>query len=1011
MLKTTVGQLLVNEALPEDMRDYDRVLDGKMQKKLLQVVAEKHPDKYREVSKKLSDVGRDAAYSTGGYSFGLKHLQSTLAAKQMQLELRSEIQRILSDPKLSESERNDRVIHAAGMAKNKMLPRLLKELAETDNPLWRQVASGARSKQGEQFLSSLVGADLLYTDHRGNVLPVPVTRSYSQGLSPVEYFAGAYGARKGILDLKASTAKAGFLGKQLVAANHRLLVSALDDDRPYDEAMPRGMPIATDDPDNAGALLAHAVGGYNRNTELTPKILRDLKNKGVDEILVRSTTVGGPSDGGVYARDAGRRERGGIPPTGDFIGVAAAHALSAPITQAQICLAQGTLVRMADWTTKAIERVRPGDWILGADETGRTFPVQVLRCFDNGLRSCYRTFFRYPFRRDHSGVTLVSTVEHKILGIRYTSNCKADVFNGVPMQYPVGLRTRRLRAVLPIAFDDDARYVDEPMALLVGLVLGDGCYTDAANGVNFSCYDPSLIEDLKAELSPLNLKLTRLAGHTGYYRVSQLVQASAPRDSQGRIKEGYLNPIRRWLHDHEMLGKYAHEKELPAAIDSWNNRSIAALLGGLMVTDGSVFTPDCYADRAKPYLGFASTSLAMARKVRELLAWRFGVYATGPYHNNSGRKRTLYQIDITHEDGIRRCAAAIPLYGVKQRVLAEKLANWQVIRPHAYYKLLREEMAPVGLQQTYDLEVDHASHLFVLANGLIVSNSSKHTGGVAGAAEAGAIAGFKGIDALIQVPKHFPGGATHAQKDGRINHIREAPAGGSYVTIEGEDHYVPADRKLQVKVGDYAEAGDILSGGTPNPAEIVKHKGIGEGRRYFVDAFRKMLADSGVSAHRRNIELLARGLINHVRLAEEYGHWAPDDVVPYQTLEREWMPRPGHIIAPPKQAVGYYLERPVLQHTIGTKVQPSMLPAMERYGVTRIFAHRDPPPFAPEMIRGVANAAQDPDWMTRFLAGDQKKSLLKGVARGDVSDTSGTSYVPALAAGTEFGRTGATKGW
>jgi len=42
-LKTTIGQLVVNHGLPEDLRDYSRVLDKKGLEKLLQTVAEKHP--------------------------------------------------------------------------------------------------------------------------------------------------------------------------------------------------------------------------------------------------------------------------------------------------------------------------------------------------------------------------------------------------------------------------------------------------------------------------------------------------------------------------------------------------------------------------------------------------------------------------------------------------------------------------------------------------------------------------------------------------------------------------------------------------------------------------------------------------------------------------------------------------------------------------------------------------------------------------------------------------------
>ena len=65
MLKTTIGQIMVNDALPEELKDYSRVLDSKATQQLMQSVAENHPDKYREVAKKLLDVGRAVSYSSG----------------------------------------------------------------------------------------------------------------------------------------------------------------------------------------------------------------------------------------------------------------------------------------------------------------------------------------------------------------------------------------------------------------------------------------------------------------------------------------------------------------------------------------------------------------------------------------------------------------------------------------------------------------------------------------------------------------------------------------------------------------------------------------------------------------------------------------------------------------------------------------------------------------------------------------------------------------------------------
>jgi DNA-directed RNA polymerase subunit beta' len=620
MLRTTIGKLLVDDALPEDMRGRDAVLDKKGIEALFQELAERHPERYREVAKRISDVGADVAYATGGFSPGLEDMRESQAGKRIREAIRREVQLIYADDRLSDAKKEQAVVEAVRKHQKPMEDQIFAEAKAAQNPFALQIMSGARGNK--MNLKSLLGADLLYTDHHDREIPIPVLNSYPHGLSPVEYWAGAFGARKGVADTKFATQNAGFLAKQLNQVTHRLIVTD-HDDPDHDGSTVRGLPADTADPDNEGALLARSAGGYPRNTILTPKILKDLQGRGEARILVRSPIVGGPPQGGVYARDVGVRERGGLAPLGDYVGLAATQALSEKLTQGQL--------------------------------------------------------------------------------------------------------------------------------------------------------------------------------------------------------------------------------------------------------------------------------------------------------------------------------------------------------------------------------------------------SSKHSGGVAGAGQA--VSGFAYINQLIQVPRIFKGGATHSQLDGRISDIVPAPQGGTYVTVGHERHYVPHGLDLKVKIGDSVEAGDVLSDGIPNPAEVVQHKGIGEGRRYFIGAFRDAYRASGMNSHRRNIELLARGLIDHVRLTDEVGDHVADDVVPYSTLEHTWTPRPGSRAVGLGSALGKYLEVPALHYSIGTRIRPSVVRNLQEFGVKSLTVHDDPPPFEPEMIRGMSNLQHDPDWMTRHLGSGLQKATLQAVHRGGSSDAAGTSYVPALADRTSFGRQGLTQGW
>lgn len=618
-LETTAGQVLVNSLLPEDLRDYSRTLDKKGVAALLRQVAERYPDKYRDISHRMGQLGWRSAYLTGGNSFSLANVSKSKISRTMQQELMGRLQGIIDDDNLTDKQREELIVRTTGESSDKIRDAVLKESYDEDNQLALQLKGAGRGNPTS--LASIRSGDLLYTDHHGNIIPVPVLRSYSEGLRPSEYWAGTYGARKGVLDTKFATQDAGFFGKQLNQITHRLVVTGLDADK--EPKTIRGLPVDTDDTDNEGSLLANTVGPYKRNTVLTPKILRHLRELGHDQILVRSPLVFGSPDGGVYSRDVGVRERGGLPAIGELPGMTAAQALSEPLSQGML--------------------------------------------------------------------------------------------------------------------------------------------------------------------------------------------------------------------------------------------------------------------------------------------------------------------------------------------------------------------------------------------------SSKHSGGVAGAGASAHTGGFEYINNLVQTPKTFKGGAAHTEVDGRVDHIEPAPAGGYHVTIQGTQHYVPQGFGLKVKVGDDVEAGDVISEGMPNPATVVQHKGIGEGRRYFVRAFRDAFNDAGVKAHRRNVELLARGLINHVRLTDEYGEGVPDDVIPYNMIESSYEPREGFQDMEPRAAVGQYLEQPYLHYTIGTKIRPSMLPVLGKHGVTTVAVHKNPPPFQPEMIRGMDLLSHDPEWMTRMLGSGLKSSLLDATRRGSTSNAEGTSYVPGLAKAVDFGHVGVLK--
>jgi DNA-directed RNA polymerase subunit beta' len=282
----------------------------------------------------------------------------------------------------------------------------------------------------------------------------------------------------------------------------------------------------------------------------------------------------------------------------------------------------------------------------------------------------------------------------------------------------------------------------------------------------------------------------------------------------------------------------------------------------------------------------------------------------------------------------------------------------------------------------------------------------KHSGGLASNSDEGNVyAGFDVIEQLFQVPKTFPHRATVANKDGRIDAIEEAPQGGWNITIDDEVHYVLPEVTPRVKVGDRVEAGDQLSTGILNPRDVVRYKGVGEGRRYFTRRATQAFRDSGYAVNRRNMEVLVRGLIDHAKVTDPKGagNFLPDDVVSYNSMAHSFKPRKDAAVTDLNGAVGMYLEQPVLHYSIGTRITKNIADQLGRFGHNRVMAHRDPPPFEPYMVSLREVPQHEKDWMAQLGSSYLKSNLLQNVHTGAKSEIHSTHPVPGIARGTEFG--------
>lgn len=813
----------------------------------------------------------------------------------------------------------------------------------------------------------------------------------------------------GLITSNSSTAKGGDLAKQLASAAADLVV------RKEDCGTENGIELSIDDKSMRGRVLAKDAYGIKAGTVIGRNELDKLKKAGADSIVVRSPQTCSVSNG-LCAHCVGRFYNGSkMPKVGDSIGLLASSTVGEPV-----CLVKGTEVRMADGSVKKIEDIEPGEYVLGSDMNGYCKPTKVVNKFHNGPRNCYRSYIKKGYGFTSGYITLDSTAEHKILGtVRSSSKPlnKAELNISAIGTMPKSKRTIRMCQSIT---GSEGGEVHEPMAMLLGMLVGDGSYKGTASGsaknaVHLSCYDDEQVEILRKELEPLGL-LVKAYTTPNEYRIVEADQYNTANwtavpgitySDRTKIR----NRVRAKLIEEGMWGQDCYTKTLPKSIWSWDMDSVCKFVGGLIATDGYVTT--------RGTIGYSSNNIELLKQIKDLLQFRLGVYSTnisckrkkkpdGTYYNPT------YEFTINEATNVQHFAEMIKIPGRKAAILTAAAERKPNHKRRGLYKLEKQEW--LGVQDTWDLEVDNDTHLFALANGLIVSNtqmalSAKHTAGMSTGKKS-----YSGLGTIIQFtqsPEAFKDRGAVSELDGKVTSVEEAPQGGMFVTVGDKKHYVLPGHEVYVKPGDTVEAGDQLAEGLVDPEDIVRLKGLGEGKLYYAERLHQMLQDSGAGTDRRNTEVLARGAIRHIKITdpEGMGSYLPDDVVDYNAAQNTYkVPETAREVTP-KEAVGKYLQKPYLHYTVGTRVTPTVAKKLAKNKYDSLLVDDIAPGFVPHMVRLRTASHTNPDWMASLATSSIAKQLNEGATRGDDTNIiSNPDFRPRLAVGENFGKNVSTTG-
>ncbi|MFT5382734.1 MAG: DNA-directed RNA polymerase subunit beta' [Saprospiraceae bacterium] len=237
---TTVGRVIFNQAVPEDVPYVNQVMTKKNLKKVISGSIERTNFAVTATFlDSIKELGFLWSYK-GGLSFNLGDLitptvkVSTLEQAQVEVD---EVWENYNLGLITNNERYNQIIDKWTFADNRITDNLMKELAEHKqgfNSVYMMLDSGARgSKQQIKQLCGLRGLmakPRKSGDTGGAIIENPILSNFVDGLSVLEYFISTHGARKGLADTALKTADAGYLTRRLVDVSQDVVIREVDCD-------------------------------------------------------------------------------------------------------------------------------------------------------------------------------------------------------------------------------------------------------------------------------------------------------------------------------------------------------------------------------------------------------------------------------------------------------------------------------------------------------------------------------------------------------------------------------------------------------------------------------------------------------------------------------------------------------------------------------------------------------------------------------------------------------------
>ncbi len=357
LVETSVGRLIYNEAIPQDLGFVDRTdpetmfdpeINFVVGKKQLGKIIDKCITKHGfTVSAGVLDAIKDLGYhySTRG-SLTVAIADMTVPQKKYELIGETEKEIIKIDRQyrrgLITNDERYRLSVQAWEKTTADVTVALQESMDRYNPIFMMADSGARGSMAQ--IRQLAGMRGLMADTSGRTIEIPIKANFREGLSVLEYFISSRGARKGMADTALRTADSGYLTRRLVDVSQEVIIRepdcGTDDGIEVSEIQEHGQVIETFAERIHGRYPSHDIVDpqtgevlFTRDTMLRKENADLLESHGIHSVKIRSVLTC-RARSGVCAKCYGINLAIGEPVgAGEAVGIIAAQSIGEPGTQ------------------------------------------------------------------------------------------------------------------------------------------------------------------------------------------------------------------------------------------------------------------------------------------------------------------------------------------------------------------------------------------------------------------------------------------------------------------------------------------------------------------------------------------------------------------------------------------------------------------------------------------------------------------------------------------------------